>query len=266
LWYNLCKSRSCFKKGGTLQRTIDAFLAWLAEEKGSTANTIAAYRNDLDQFLAWVQAHTMVDAWTGIAERDIRAYWDELQLRGYALTTMARKLSAVRSFFHYLLLTGTLNDDPTLKISIDVPLRPSPERLSRRAAQQLWDSLPGDTPLDLRDRAMIALIAGAGLKSGQLMGLNLADVAPGAGRVEELILPPVVTANLARYVEEGRPVLVRDAGADSPEQPLFVNAQGGRLSRQGLWTVLKRHGQDAGLEDSVSPRSLRGVLKDDWSE
>jgi integrase/recombinase XerD len=266
LWYNLCKSRSCFKKGGTLQRTIDAFLAWLAEEKGSTANTIAAYRNDLDQFLAWVQDQTTVDAWTGIVERDIHAYQDELQRHEYALTTVARKLSAVRSFFHYLLVIGSLDDDPTLKIGTGVLVRPSPECLSRRAAQQLWDSVPGDTPLDLRDRAMIALIAGAGLKSGRLMGLNLADVAPGEGRVEELVLPPAVTADLARYVQEGRPVLVRDAGADSPEQPLFVNAQGGRLSRQGLWTVLKRRGQDTGLEDAVSPRSLRGVLKDDWSE
>jgi integrase/recombinase XerD len=249
-----------------LQRTIEAFLTWLAEEKGSPANTIDAYRNDLGQFLAWVQAQTTVDVWTGIVERDIRAYRYELQLRDYALTTVARKLAAVRSFFHYLLLTGTLDDDPTLKISAGVLARPSSEHLSRRAAQQLWDSVPGDTPLDLRDRALIALIAGVGLKAGQVTSLDLADVALRPGRVEELALPPVVAADLARYVEEGRLVLARDADPNSPERPLFVNARGERLSRQGLWMVLKRRGQNAGLEDAVSPRSLRGVLKDDWGE
>jgi integrase/recombinase XerD len=249
-----------------LQRTIEAFLTWLAEEKGSPANTIDAYHNDLGQFLAWVQAQTTVDAWAGIVERDIRAYRDELQLRDYALTTVARKLAAVRSFFHYLLLTGTLDDDPTLKINAGVLARPSSEHLSRRAAQQLWDSVPGDTPLDLRDRALIALIGEAGLKAGQVTGLNLADLAPGAGTAEELAWPPAVIADLARYVKEGRPALVRDADPNSPERPLFVNARGERLSRQGLWMVLKRRGQDAGLEDAVSPRSLRSVLKDDWDE
>jgi integrase/recombinase XerD len=246
-----------------MQQTIDAFLSWLIEEKGSTANTIAAYRNDLGQFLAWLQAHTTVDTWADIAEGDIRAYRDALRRRDYALTTVARKLAAVRSFFHYQLRTSALADDPTVKVTAGAPVHPSPERLSRRAAQQLWDSVPGDRPLDLRDRALIAFIARAGLKASQATALDLEDVAPQAGGGKTLALPPAVAADLARYVAEGRPPLARKEEAAGPRRPLFLNARGGRLSRQGLWVVLKRRGEDAGLGYEVSPRSLRGVLSID---
>jgi len=247
-----------------MQQAVDSFLTWLVEEKGSTANTIAAYRNDLGQFLAWVQAHTAADTWADIAEGDIRAYRDALQGRDYALTTVARKMAAVRSFFHYLLLSGTLDDDPTVKISTNVPVHPSPERISRRAAQQLWNSVPDERPLNLRDRALIALIAGAGLKASQVTALDLEDVELQAERVVGMLAPqPVVAADLRRYMEEGRPALLRGKDPAGPRRPLFLNARGGRLSRQGLWVVLKRRGEDAGLGPVVSPRSLRGVLVKD---
>jgi integrase/recombinase XerD len=260
-------------EGSAMQKTIDAFLNWLVEEKGSTPNTIVAYRNDLGQFLGWLQAHTAVQAWTGVAEGDIRAYRDELQRRDYALTTVARKIAAVRSFFHYLLRTGVLDDDPTLKVTAGAPARPAPESLSGRAAQQLWDSVPGDTALDLRDRALVALIAGAGLKASQVTALDVGDVGlqpdqntlrveGRRGQVESKALAPEVAADLGRYVAEGRPAL---AGAESPapsRRPLFLNARGGRLSRQGLWGVLKKRGEAAGSGQVVSPRSLRGTLED----
>jgi len=255
-----------------MQQTVDAFLSWLVEEKGSTNNTIAAYRNDLGQFLTWVQAHTTADAWDAIAEGDIRAYQDELQARNYAPTTVARKTAAVRSFFHYLALTGALDDDPTVNITAGAPVRPSPERLSRRAAQRLLDSVPDNRPLDLRDRALIAFIAGAGLKASGVTALDLADVTPQPGEEQTPVLPSAVTTELARYLAQGRPALAgeEDAAEEegttskaAPHRPLFLNARGGRLSRQGLWVVLKRRGEDAGLGDKVSPRSLRGVLGED---
>ena len=246
-----------------MQQTIDAFLTWLVGEKGSTANTIAAYRNDLAQFLAWVQAQTTVHTWAAIAEGDVRAYRDALQRRDYALSTVARKLAAVRSFFHYQLRIAALDDDPTVAVTASAPVHPSPERLSRRAAQRLLDSVSGDQPLDLRDRALVVLIAGVGLKASQATALDLEDVAPQAGRVETVALPPAAAADLARYVAEGRPALAREGEAAGPRQPLFLNARGGRLSRQGLWVVLKRRGEEAGLGYEVSPRSLRGVLSED---
>ena len=246
-----------------MQQIIDAFLTWLVEEEGSTANTIVAYRNDLGQFLGWVQEHTAVDTWAGIAERDIWTYLAKLQSRDYALTTVARKIAAVRSFFHYLVLTGALDDDPTVMVTATPPKHPSPEQLSRRAVQQLWNSVPGDTPLDLRDRALVALIAGAGLKASQVTALDLGDVEPQPSKGEAPTLLPAVTADLARYVEVGRLALVREEDPAGQHRPLFLNARGGRLSRQGLWAVLKKRGEDAGLGHAVSPRSLRGVLGED---
>ena len=255
-----------------MQQIIDAFLTWLVEEEGSTANTIVAYRNDLGQFLGWVQEHTAVDTWAGIAERDIRTYLAKLQSRDYALTTVARKIAAVRSFFHYLVLTGAVDDDPTVMVTATPPKHPSPEQLSRRAVQQLWNSVPGDTPLDLRDRALVALIAGAGLKASQVTALDLGDVEPQPSKGEAPTLLPAVTADLARYVEVGRLALVREEDPAGQHRPLFLNARGGRLSRQGLWAVLKKRGEDAGLGHAGSPRCVTGGVRrrlsqkmPDWS-
>ena len=126
--------------------------------------------------------------------------------------------------------------------------------------------------LDLRDRALIALIAGVGLKAGQAIALNLEDldvqteetgtvrVQGRRGREEVVALPPAVTADLVRYVADGRPLLVRGAVETGQPPPLFPNARGKRLSRQGLWLVLKGRGEAAGLKD-VSPRALRGACE-----
>lgn len=251
-----------------MQQTVDSFLAWLVTEKGSAENTIAAYRNDLGQFLGFLSTHTAAETWTTVTERDLRAYLAELQARDYAPATVARKLSAVRSLFHHLVLTGVLDDDPTAQVSAGRVLRPPPEQLPRQAIQQLSDSVDADSPLDLRDRALIALLAGVGLKASQVIGLDLEDLdlQPGAGTVrvrgrrgkeEGRALPPAVRADLARYLDEGWPLLAKGTAGAGPSPPLFLNARGQRLTRQGLWVVLKGRGEAAGLEQGVSPRALR---------
>lgn len=256
------------------EQAIDSFLAWLVEEKNCTENTIAAYRNDLGQFLGFLASSATVEAWANVTEADIRAYREALKAREYVLATVARKMTSVRSFFHYLLLTEVLDDDPTVRVATDAPERPSPEQLPHQAARHLWDSVLGDAPLDLRDRALVTLVAGAGLKTGQVVGLDLEDVdlhgragtirlQGRRGQEQVLALSPVVVSDLIRYVREGRPRLAVGEGETAVARaPLFLNARGQRLSRQGLWMVIKRRGMEAGLGQGASPRALRGVCKD----
>jgi integrase/recombinase XerD len=256
------------------EQAIESFLTWLVEEKGSTENTIAAYRNDLSQFLGFLASKTTVETWAGVTVTDVRAYREALKAREYAASTAARKIASVRSFFHYLLLTEVLDDDPTVQVATDALERLSPEQLPHQAARRLWDSVPGGTSLDLRDRALVALVAGTGLKTGQVVALDLEDVELQGragtirlqgrrGEEETLTLSSPVTADLARYVCEGRPQLATgEEDLTMAGAPLFLNARGKRLSRQGLWLVIKGHGKEAGLEQTTSPRTLRGVCKD----
>jgi len=258
------------------EQAVESFLAWLVEEKNCTENTIAAYRNDLGQFLGFLAYNATVEAWAGVTEAEVRAYRETLKAREYAPATVARKMASVRSLFHYLLLTEVLDDAPTLRVATDVPERRSPEQFPHQAARRLWNSVSGDAPLDLRDRALVALVAGAGLKTGQVVALDLegVDLQGRAGTIrlqgwrgqEQVVaLSAAVAADLARYVREGRPRLAVGEGgtvvAGAPS-PLFLNARGKRLSRQGLWLVIKRRGEEAGLEQGASPRALRGVCKD----
>lgn len=256
-----------------MRETIDGFLGWLVEKKNSTDNTIMAYRNDLNQFVSHLSASSGVKAWIDVSEDDVLAYLRELETREYAPATVARKMAAVRSFFHYLVLTGVLVDDPTLQVGTASPVRPSPAQLPQEVAQQLLDSVSFKTPLALRDRALVALVAGVGLKTSQVVALNRddLDLSPTGGtlrvcgrrkREQVMVLPPVVVADLCRYVDEGWPQLVAGMpvpDGDLDQRPLFLNARGKRLSRQGLWLVLKERGEEAGLGREVSPRALRGA-------
>ena len=130
-----------------MQQTIDSFLAWLVEEKGSTENTIAAYRNDLSQFLGFLSASRAVETWAGVSERQHPGLpRPNCELREYAPATVARRLSAVRSLFHYLVLTNALDDDPTVQVGVGSVQRSPSQQLASRAAQQLWDSVSGGSP------------------------------------------------------------------------------------------------------------------------
>lgn len=255
-----------------MREAVDDFLGWLVEKKNSTENTIMAYRNDLSQFVSFLAANSTAEDWPGVKESDILTYLGDLESREYAPATIARKMAAVRSFFHYLVLTNALSDDPTIQVGTTAPVRPSPSQLPQQVAQQLLDSVSQRTPLELRDRALVALVAGVGLKTSQVVALNRDDLelAPSGGtlrvrgrrgREQVLPLPPAVVADLAPYVDEGWPTLISDPppqDGDVDSRPLFLNARGRRLSRQGLWLVLKEMGEEAGLGREVSPRALRG--------
>ena len=258
-----------------MREMIDSFLVWLVEKKNSSENTIMAYRNDLGQFWTFMEAGSTAQSWAAVTEADILAYLNDIESREYAPATVARKMAAVRSFFHYLVLTDVLSDDPTLQVGASAPVRPSPSQLSQEVARQLLDSVTNQNPLSLRDRALMGLVAGVGLKTSQVVALNRQDLelgvesgvlqVRGRRRRERVVsLPATVVADLELYLDKGWPRL---AGAvqeeDLPGMPLFLNARGTRLSRQGLWLVLKERGEDAGLGRGISPRALRGASAGD---
>jgi integrase/recombinase XerD len=256
--------------GYRMQDDVDRFLRVLAEERGFSANTIAAYRNDLSQFSAYLQAPPSADhavavqVWTELTDDHLNRYLLHLREREYAASTVARKTAAIKSFCPHLMTQGTMRADPAARMASPrvekyVPKAISPEEVERLLEQPCRQD-GARRPEVLRDRAMLETLYAAGMRVSELVALNLDDLdlersrvrcSGKAGRQRTVPLRPSAVAALRSYLDEGRPSL-----ALGDEAALFLNHRGNRLTRQGFWLILKSYAQQAGIGD-VTPHTLR---------
>ena len=245
-----------------MQTQIEEFLRFLAVEKGHSRHTIAAYRNDLAQFLNYM-AGEAVSSWQDVDRPHILNYILYLKEREYAPSTVARKIAAVKSFFHFLVADGVLQDDPTVAVDSPPVEKPLPHPLSpEEMARLLAEPAKSSTPKALRDWAMFELMYATGMRASEVIGLEVEAVDLEAGTVrclgkgnKERILPLYERAQeaLKAYLENARPRLLR--GRD--ETALFVNHRGRPLTRQGLWLIVKEYAAAAGIERPVTPHTFR---------
>jgi integrase/recombinase XerD len=234
---------------------VEAFLALLATTRA--AKTVEAYRRDLAD-LAEALGHSPATATSAELER----YLAGLRARGLSAATIARRTAAARSLYRHLMLLGARGDNPAADLDLPRRTRRLPRTLSPAEAERLVDAANGVAPRDLRDRALAELLYGAGLRVSEAVGLTRTAVdldgrlvrCVGKGE-KERIVPigrPAVDA-LRRYLARGRPYLDR---RHRPE--LFLNAQGGPLTRAGAFMILRRLAAKAGLEpERVHPHLLR---------
>jgi integrase/recombinase XerD len=234
---------------------LDGFLALLAARRAP--RTVEAYRRDLEALEAWLE-HGAATATTDELER----YVAEARAAGLAATTIARRVAAARSFFRHLQLLGARDDNPAAELELPRRARTLPRTLSAAEAERLVEAASGVAPRDLRDRALVELLYGAGLRISEALGLQRADVdlenrllrALGKGDKERVVPMgrPAVDA-VTRYLARGRPYLER-----RPRPELFLNARGGALTRSGGFLILRRLAAVAGLEpERIHPHLLR---------
>jgi integrase/recombinase XerD len=234
---------------------LDGFLTLLAARRAP--RTVEAYRRDLSQLAAWLEK-SPAEATTDDLERWIA----QMRADGNAATTIARRIAAVRAFFRHELLLGARDDNPAAALELPRRARKLPRTLSPGEAERLIEAAAGTTPRALRDRALVEVMYGSGLRVSEALGLHRRSVdlderlvrVLGKGS-KERIVPlgrPAVDA-LRRYVAMGRPHL---DGRSRPE--LFLNARGGPLTRAGAFLILRRLAEKAGLEPlRVHPHLLR---------
>ena len=245
-----------------MQAQVEEFLRFVAIEKGYSNHTVAAYRNDLAQFLTYL-AGEGVSSWRDVDRARVRNYVLHLKQRGYASSTVGRKVAAVKSFFHFLVADGVLADDPTTSVDSPQVDKHLPHPLSREEVTRLLvEAARSDTAAGLRDRALLELMYATGLRASEVIQLRVDAVDLKAGTVrclgkgkKERILPLYERAREALhvYLESGRQALLQ--GRD--EAALFVNHRGYSLTRQGLWLIVKRHAAAAGIERVVTPHTIR---------
>jgi integrase/recombinase XerD len=250
-----------------VQEAIDKFLNYLVVEKGFSQNTVAAYRNDLHQLAGFVGEEAArrgtIPPWAAFDRQALLSYLSDLKERRYAATTVARKVAAIKSFFSFLVAEGMMKDNPTRDVPSPRVGKSLPKPISISQARLLLEqTTKRSTPEAKRDRAMLELLYATGMRVSELISLNLADIDTEGGYVrcfgkghKERLIPIHRQAALAlkEYLTEGRPHL---AYGDE-EQALFLNRRGDRLTRQGLWQILKGYAKSAELGAEITPHTLR---------
>jgi integrase/recombinase XerD len=246
-----------------MQATVDEFLDYLAAEKGYSGNTLAAYRNDLNQFTQRLSDEAGVTSWEEVNQSQIVDYILYMKELEYASSTVARKVAAIKSFFHYLRDEDIVKNDPTLALESPKVKKHLPKAISEEDVERLLaEPTKSDSPKALRDSALLEVLYATGMRVSELVSLNVSDVDLEAGTVycigkgdRERVAPIYDQAGLilGRYINEGRPHLLRDA----EEKALFLNHRGERLTRQGLWLIIKHYVDAIGIESEVTPHTLR---------
>ncbi|MDQ1426058.1 MAG: integrase/recombinase XerD [Acidimicrobiaceae bacterium] len=247
-----------------LPLAAEEFLTWLAVEKGRSLNTLVAYRRDLTQYTTWVGERSL----DSISEVDIEHYVAHQRRAVRAPASIARAMVAVRMLHRFLAEEGQAPSDPAARI--DLPRVPQglPRPLGEDEVTSLIDAVVGDEPVARRDRAILELLYGTGMRISELCGLSISDLEldSGLARVlgkggKERLVPVGRLAHQAldawlspsgrRHLEPARWARRDDSDA------VFLNQRGGRLSRQGAWTLVRQYGDRIGLGDRLSPHVLR---------
>ena len=238
-----------------MDAAVDSFLAL------STARlaprTVDAYRRDLAAFTTWLGASP-----ARATPEQLAGYVAQLRADGLATTTIARRVAALRSFYRHQVLLGSRPDNPAAELDLPCRRRALPRTLSPGEAERLIEAAAGTTPRSLRDRALVELLYGAGLRVSEAVGLERASVdlenrfvrCVGKGSKERVVpIGREAAEALRRYLAHGRPYL------DKRHRPeLLLNAKGGGLTRAGAFLVLRRLAGGAGLEpERVHPHLLR---------
>ncbi len=244
---------------------IEAFLTSLMEEKGYSSNTIVAYRNDLTQFCDYLQ-HEHISSWTRVTPQHLTKYVDALRNEHeYASATVARKVAAAKSYFRYLVESGALSQDPSEKLDSPKVRKYLPTSISEEEVEMLLKAPSANhSQRGLRDSALLEVLYATGMRVSEVVALNVCDVdvADGyvrcfseTGHYRERDIPVYRRAAeaLQRYLEDSRPELVHD----DDETALFVNHRGHRLTRQGLWLIIKKYVSESGITAQVTPHTLR---------
>jgi integrase/recombinase XerD len=244
----------------------EEYLSWLAVERGRAANTLAAYRRDLEAYCGWLSERGR--ALERVQEGDVTAYVAHLRASGRAPSSVARATAAVRNLHRFLLEEGRAAVDPAADVAPPRVPAGLPKPLTEDEVVSLLEAPTGDGAVARRDRALLELLYGTGMRISELCGLSMGDVdlEEGLARVlgkgsKERIVPVgrVALGALGSWLgAEGRARLVPDQWARRGDaEAVFLNTRGARLTRQAAWAIVKHHGQRVGLADQLSPHVLR---------
>ncbi|MBR6236662.1 MAG: tyrosine-type recombinase/integrase [Firmicutes bacterium] len=238
---------------------VDKFEAYMEKEKGSSKSTLSAYVADIWDFTDFLKGRGKEPE--DAANADVAAYVMGLSDAGKSHATVNRRLASLRAFYNYLVTIRAVNSNPTTGIKSAKVARKELEYLTVEEVEQLLD-IKDDTAAGKRDRAMLELMYATGIRASEACAANISDIdlrigfisVRSGGKPRMVPIGRPARAALKDYLQNARPELLKkkqDTGA------LFLSYIGERLTRQGVWKILKQRGDEAGLVDRLSPQILR---------
>jgi len=250
---------------------VQSFLNFLEVEKKYTDNTIAAYQNDLNQFYQYLQADKETkkpESWAGVKKETVVSYIEGLKKSGeYASSTVARKVAATKSFFHFLVAEGDIKEDPTYTLDSPKVKKRLPKAMTPPEVERLLHApAKGSGTKGPRDLALLEMLYASGMRVTELVSLDVADIEiennlgkvrvrskRSGARDREIPIGDSALSVLKDYIKNSREQLLHD-----PDEPaLFLNNRGQRLTRQGLWLIIKHYVEEVGISIEVTPHTLR---------
>ncbi|MFC5699809.1 site-specific tyrosine recombinase XerD [Cohnella faecalis] len=245
-----------------MKKWLQAYSKRLEDERNRSAATVRSYVSDLNDFIAYAEEQGVKEV-RELRSNHIQAYLSRLKQEGRKTATIARRVVSLKKWFRFLTIERAIEYDPTLQIESPKPERKAPLALKQTEMDRLLESIDPANRQGLRDRAMLELLYATGLRVSELIALNIDHVrldmgfltctSPG-GRERMVPVGSYAASWVERYAAEARPQLSRE---DKPEQALFLNVFGERMTRQGFWKTVKKAAGAAGIGAEITPHTLR---------
>ena len=242
-----------------MDRQLKLFFEFLANEKKASENTIQSYRRDLKQYKKYLEKAGVFHH--KVTEETIKDYIKELQDNGKKPSSISRAIASIRAYYQFLLRRKKVRLDPTANIKSPKIEKRVPSVLTSKEVELLLEQ-PKDIDLKgTRDKAMLEFAYATGMRVTEIISLNIEDVnleegyvtCTHANRQRTIPLGTMALKALKEYIEEARDLLIRDES----ENALFVNVNGGRLTRQGFWKIIKYYKEQAHITKDITPHVLR---------
>ncbi len=243
-----------------MEQAINEFITYLHNVKKASANTEQSYKRDLKKLDLYLAANNVNDV-SNVNDRILKAYIDELTESGAKPSTISRSIASIKAFFHYQYSQEKIAKDPSLLLKAPKIEKKFPEILTTDEVVKLLEQPKGDTPKDIRDKAMLELLYATGIRVTELINLEVDDVNLKMSYLlcsegsKERIIPFGAAAKeaLTRYLKSGREAMVSDRSS----KLLFANCSGQHMSRQGFWKLIKYYAKKAGIDADITPHTLR---------
>ena len=241
-----------------MEREINKYIEYLTDVKKSSTNTVQSYRRDLNKMSRYLEDNGVTDP-KEVTQTNLRSYVLYMENEKMSSATVSRSVASIRSFFIYLLEKGIISGNPTEGIKPPKVEKKIPETLTIEEVSLLLDQPSGDTPKEVRDKAMLELLYATGLRVSELISLKISDLNLALSYIEchdrtkSRIIPIENAAKyaLTRYLTEVRPSMCADS------EYLFTNIKGEEMSRQGFWKLLKAYAKRAGIDKDITPHMIR---------
>lgn len=239
---------------------IEEFMNYLQNVKKMSHNTVLSYRRDLLQMASYLEERGLTDAGK-VTKTSLNSYILFLEKEGRATTTISRMLASMKAFFHFEFSEGKIRRNPAELIRAPKIEKKAPVILTVEQVNALLNQPDSRTPKEIRDKAMLELLYATGIRVSELTNLKLSDInrnigfltCHDGGKDRTIPFSGVAKAVLEDYLLNARPILTK--GRES--EWLFVNCSGSQMSRQGFWKIIKYYGDKAGIQEDITPHTLR---------